>query len=110
MGEYTLEDLKQHCKKTVDNMEMFDKELGRDSTHTKVYQEHKLVLDLIEENLELKANNYAKTSNMLSMEKDISELRSKLNRITGIYLKWNQIYDYSTSEAWSELIEILEER
>lgn len=44
----TREELKRHCKKQVENCEMWAKCKGEEP-HGKVYEEHKLILELLEQ-------------------------------------------------------------
>jgi len=44
----TREELKEHCKRQVENCEMWAKHQGKEP-HGKVYEEHKLILELLEQ-------------------------------------------------------------
>ena len=44
----TREELKEHCKKQIENCEMWARHYGEEP-HGKVYEEHKLILELLEQ-------------------------------------------------------------
>lgn len=44
----TKEELKKHCEKQIENCEMWAK-YKREEPHGKVYEEHKLILELLEQ-------------------------------------------------------------
>ena len=43
----TIEELKEHCEKTIEHIERTDAAFGRNPNDSRSYQEHKLVLELI---------------------------------------------------------------
>ena len=44
----TREELKKHCQKQIENCEMWAKHNGEEP-HGKIYEEHKLILELLEQ-------------------------------------------------------------
>lgn len=48
MAEISREDLRQHCIRTIENCKKMAEHFGYELENHKSYQEHKMVLDLIE--------------------------------------------------------------
>lgn len=76
-----------------------------------LYNKHINAANHIREKMvsEIAMNNAKEHDEIAEEHRQIAEWLEKYQKIEQIYLKWNRNYDISTSDAWTELIGVLED-
>ena len=78
----TREELKTHCEKEIEMCEFWARCKGEDLNNSKIYQEHKLVLELLEQELVLDKIKTEIKENTTALEKWKNDFKGFISKLS----------------------------